>query len=304
MELHFAPFGTAADRKLAFEGLGVDADAHARKFEGALQNRVPHDDVAVESLVTAFGRGAPVVVVRGAPVVPLSVGQFAADADQEQRAVFAGRRLLALLGRQRGELLQQLLGLEERDPLGQDGRDVGIKFVNLLLDGLHRLVYRFDGRFQEAEVALFGTHRALPVPLVDVERMDVVQLLVGADGVHVGVQPVSRGDLVGPEFHALPFGQRVHHLGPAVAQVADRERHGALHAVQIVVDACARKDEQRGRDAAQAEAAGQHVGENLLEIGDGLLHRFGSELGRIVFRNEKRHNSQVWVREKRFIPQI
>ena len=148
------------------------------------------------------------------------------------------------------ELLQQLLGLQERDSLGQYGRDVRIEFVNLLLDGFHRLVDRFDGRFQEVQVALFGAHRAFPVPLVDVERVDVVQLLVGADGVHVGVQPVSRGDLVGPQFHAFPFGQRVHHLGPAVAQIADRERHGALHAVQVVVDARARKDEQRRRDAA------------------------------------------------------
>ena len=182
--------------------------------------------------------------------MPLPVGKFAADADEEQRAVFAGRRLLALLGRQRGELLQQLLGLQERDSLGQYGRDVRIEFVNLLLDGFHRLVDRFDGRFQEVQVALFGAHRAFPVPLVDVERVDVVQLLVGADGVHVGVKTVSGGDLVGSELHAFPLGQRVHHLGPAVAQIADRERHGALHAVQVVVDARARKDEQRRRDAA------------------------------------------------------
>ena len=50
--------------------------------------------------------------------------------------------------------------------------------------------------------------------------------------------------------------------------------------------------------------AGQHVRKNLLEIGDGLLHPFGSELGRIVFRNEKRHKFRVWIREKRFILQI
>ncbi len=135
-----------------------------------------------------------------------------------------------------------------------------VEFVDLLFDGFHRLVDRFDDPFQEAEVALLGAHRALPVPLIDVERVDVVQFLVGADGVHVGVQPVSRGDLVGPQFHAFPFGQRVHHLGPAFAQIADRERHGALHAVQVVVDARARKDEQRRCDAAQAQAAGQHVG--------------------------------------------
>ena len=136
--------------------------------------------------------GAPVVVVRGAAVVRLAVRQRAADADEEQRAVFPGGRLLPLFRREPGELPQQL-GLDERDALGQDRGDVREELVNLLLDGLHRVVDLFDDLLEEAEVALLGTDRALPVPLVHVERMGVVQLLVGADGVHVGVQPVSGG---------------------------------------------------------------------------------------------------------------
>ena len=289
VELHLAPLGTSADRQLPFERLAVHADTHARQLEGVFENRVPDDDVAVEPLESPFGRSAPVVVVRGASVVTLAVRQLAADADEEQRAVFPCGGLLALLGRERGKLPQQLFGLDERDPFGQNGRDVRVEFVDLLFDGFHRLVDRFDDPFQEAEVALLGAHRALPVPLIDVERVDVVQLFVGADGVHVGVESVSRGDLVGSELHAFPLGQRVHHFGTAFAQVADRERHGAFHAVEVVVDARARKHEQRGRDAAQAQAAGQHVGKNLFEVGDGLLHRFGSEFGRVLFRNEQRH---------------
>ena len=226
----------------------------------------------------------------------LAVRQRAADADEEQRAVFPGGRLLPLLRREPGELPQQLLGLDERDALGQDRGDVREELVNLLLDGLHRVVDLFDDLLEEAEVALLGTDRALPVPLVHVERMGVVQLLVGADGVHVGVQPVSGGDFVGAELHALPLGERVHHFGPPVAQVADGKRHGALHAVQVVVDARAREHEERGGDAPQPERAGELVGEDFLEVRDGLLHRLGGEFGRIVVGNEKRHVDLLSVR--------
>ena len=60
----------AAFCQLAVQGLRIHADTHTGDLEGAFQHRIPQQDIAVEG---------PVVVVRGAAVVGLSVGEFVTD---------------------------------------------------------------------------------------------------------------------------------------------------------------------------------------------------------------------------------
>ena len=79
-------------------------------------------------------------------------------------------------------------------------------------------------------------------------------------------------EVVALERQALPLGQRVHHLAPVAAHRGDVEAHGALHAVEVVVQAGFLPHEQRGRHAPQI----QRVAELLLEI---VLDKFDGELG-------------------------
>ena len=70
--------------KLPFQGFGIHPDAHRRKLESSVKNRVPDEDVAVEAW-TSFSRGDPIVVVGGTAVVRLAVAQRRADPDDEMR---------------------------------------------------------------------------------------------------------------------------------------------------------------------------------------------------------------------------
>ena len=84
----------------------------------------------------------------------------------------------------------------------------------------------------------------------------------------------------------LPFGQRVHHFGTGIAQVFDGERYGALHTVQVVVDAKALQHKQRSCYTAQAQLGGEVLLEKLLNQFNALLRLLHVEQGFIVFGND------------------
>ena len=83
--------------------------------------------------------------------------------------------------------------------------------------------------------------------------MEVIQLLVSTNGVHVGVDAVARLNVIFGQGQALPFSQRVYHLCLSVAQILYWEGHGALHAVEVVVYAETFQHKQGSCDAAQPQ---------------------------------------------------
>lgn len=281
--------GAAGDVELAQERVGADAYAHRREFERGVEDVVVEEHVAVESAVAVGIFGDPVVVVGCASVVGLAVGEGGADADDKDGSVAADGLEFALFRRQRGVGLEQLLGMDEGDVFRQARRDVREIFIDHQLGGFDGLVNFSDDVFEEADVAVGVGDGALPVPLVNVERVEVVEVFVGADGVHVGVEPEAGGDVVEAELHALPFGERVDDLGALAVEGADIERNGFLDAVEVVVDACAREDKERGRDATEAERVGEAFLKIFLDELDGDFGCFGKKLAFIAFWYGKRH---------------
>ena len=147
--------------------------------------------------------------------------------------------VLPLLGRHlRVHVLQLLCGDKAHLPLqpGQDGK--------LGIDGLHGVLGVADGadnvhhrQLQIVQVSVLRQDHLLPVPLVHVDRVQVVQLvLVPADGVHVGVDALAGVEAVALQRQPLPLGQGLHHLRPVVG-AEDIEGHRPLIAVQVVVQA-------------------------------------------------------------------
>ena len=216
-----------------------------------------------------------------------AVGQFAADADHEDRPVFAGRFRLAFPRRQRRIHFQQVFALDEPDGLRKDRRDVRIDLIHFAFHAANYTVNFSNDLFQEIEVALFGRHGAFPIPLIHVDRMQVIQLFVGADGVHVGIKTVTGSDAVSSEFHSFPLGQRMHHLGAAFTHIFDRERNRPFDAVQVVVDSRPGQHEKRRGDPAQIQFGRQRflkAGFNRL---DGLFHHLRNEFGLVLFYHVK-----------------
>ena len=53
--------------------------------------------------------------------------------------------------------------------------------------------------------SLIGSHYFLPVPLVDIDRVYVVEFFIPSDGIHIGIETASRFRTVFSECHPLPL---------------------------------------------------------------------------------------------------
>ena len=112
--------------------------------------------------------------------------------------------------------------------------------------------------------------------------MQVVQFLVSADGIHVGIDAVARLYLVLSQRQSLPLRQGVNHLGLRIAQVLDGKRHGAFHTVQIVVDTQSLQHKQGSRHTTQAQFRGDILLEKLFNQFNTLLRLFHVEQGYVI----------------------
>ena len=197
--------------------------------------------------------------------------QLAADLHNADRAVRAGNDVFALLGGLVGVEILQLLRCKEGHVTVQaddlQRGELPAQLVGRCAHSVHDIAHGFLQKFQRA--VFLGDH-ALPVPLVNVDAVQIVQLLVAADGVHIGDQTLTGAVAVLVQGIALPLGKAVNDLG-VVVQAGDIELHGALHAVQVVVQAAALRYKQGRGDAVQVQRQTQLFLKDRLDQSDCLL---------------------------------
>ena len=129
----------------------------------------------------------------------------------------------------------------------------------------------------------------LIVPLVDVERVEVVELLECADCVHICVDTIARGDTVGCEFGSFPFGQRMDDLCATSAHGVDCEADGVFSSVEVIVEACARFDEKRSGNAAQFQYGRQLALKFFFNLLDGDFGCLCQQFTLIAFGYDQCH---------------
>ena len=206
-----------------------------------------------------------------------SVAQLAADTNDEHGTVFFGDGVFAFLGSQIGVFLQQFFRVYEVDVVCQERFDLRIHFADHVFGAAHGRVDTGYNLFQESDATLFGGDGAFPVPLVYIKGMEVAQLLIGTDGIHVGIDAIARTDVVFGQCQSFPFGQRVNHFGLGIAQILDGEGNGTFHSVQVVVDTHTLQHEERGGNTAQAQFRRQVLLEKFLDLFDAHLGLFQIE---------------------------
>ena len=210
--------------------------------------------------------------------------QLAADLHDQRRAVCAQECVLAILrvGQVRVHVLQFLRGDARHfaTQLHADAGKLPAQAVGHVHDAVHDLL---RGALERVECAILARDDLFPVPLVHVDRVEVVQLLVASDGVHIGVQAAAHVEIIALQRQALPLGQRMHHLALG-AHGRHVEADGALHAVQVVVQAGLSPHEQRRGHAAQV----QRVRQLHLEV---VLDKLNGQLG---VEGVQRRRVAVW----------
>ncbi len=106
--------------------------------------------------------------------------------------------------------------------------------------------------------------------------MEVVHLLVAADGVHIGEQTLAGLEVVALQRQTLPLGQRMHHLS-LCAHIGDIKGHGALHAVEVIVQTRILIHKQGSGNAPQIQRLPQIHLEIALDELDCALHLIGRQ---------------------------
>ena len=201
----------------------------------------------------------------------LPVRELAANTNHEHGTVSLADSILTLLGRLVGIHLQQLLSMDEVYLLRQEGLDLRVGLTGQIFRSADGRIDTLHDILQERQRAVFLADHGFPVPLVHIERMQIVELLISTDGVHVGIDTITRLYLILSQRKTLPLGQRVNHLSLRISQILDGERHSTLHTVQVVVDTQSLQHEQRSRHTTQPQLCGEVLLKEFLDEFDTLL---------------------------------
>ena len=115
--------------------------------------------------------------------------------------------------------------------------------------------------------------------------MEVVYLLVAADGVHIGEQALAHVELIALQRQTLPLGQGVYHLTVS-AHIGDIKGNRALHAVQVIIQTGILTDKQGSGDPAQIQRLPQIDLKVTLDELDGALHLIDGQRRLVTGGNE------------------
>jgi len=101
--------------------------------------------------------------------------------------------------------------------------------------------------------------------------VEVVCDLVGTDGIHVCVDPHTRYNMMSPEGISFPFGQRLDNFNILSSQCFQWKAHGQFGPAQVVVQAGAAFNQQRGCNSPEFQFTGQFSLKGFLDEFYGLL---------------------------------
>lgn len=97
VEIELLSIFLAFQLQLAKQALLVNTDTHRAQLEASAQNRIPDQDITIQSLLAILGYGAPVVIVRSTSIMLLSIAQLSADTLYKYGTIFLADSILALL---------------------------------------------------------------------------------------------------------------------------------------------------------------------------------------------------------------
>ena len=115
--------------------------------------------------------------------------------------------------------------------------------------------------------------------------MEVVGLVVAADGVHIGKQALADVELIALQRQPLPLRKRMDDLRLGV-YVGDVKADRTLVAIQVIVQAGGLLHEQRRGHAAQIERVGQIRLKIALDEFDRALQLIDGQWGAVALRDK------------------
>lgn len=144
----------ASELELAEKSLRIDTDAHRRELHGTVENRIPNEQIAIETEETILILGCPVIVVRSAEIMLLAIAKLATNAHDEHGAMLLADGILALLRSHVRVHLTQLLRVDEENVLREERLDGRVRLADIELSAENGAVDLAHNLFQEGDITL------------------------------------------------------------------------------------------------------------------------------------------------------
>src|SRR5699024_7433778 len=256
---------------------GINTDAHAGDLYGLIDHWIIDQDIAVER---------PVIIIRRAAIMRDAAFQLIADLHDTGAAMCLSKFIFALFRRQMRILILKFLRSDERDLFFDDWFKILKYLAQLLLCLLQRLHDLFHRLLQMLERAVFRADDLLPVPLIDIDRVQIVDDLISADGIHISIDAFIYLEAIAFERHALPFGQRVHDLH-ITFDITDIKGDRTLYAIEVIIETAVFADKQRRGYTHQVQMIRQPAFKQILHIFDGNLRRDVIQFVFIIMREDQ-----------------
>ncbi len=107
--------------------------------------------------------------------------------------------------------------------------------------------------------------------MLHVDGMDVVQILVRPEGIHIRVDAAAGLYPQFSQLQALPLGQGVHHLGGSLVHPLHGELHRTLHTIEVVIEALPGEHHHGCRHTQQSQLGAQVQLKHIFHGLDGLF---------------------------------
>ncbi len=195
----------------------------------------------------------------------LPITQFATDTLHKDGSILFANGILTLLRSLVRVHVHQILRMHKVNLLRQERFDFWIMLTSQELGTKDSCINATDHIFQESDRTVFLLDDSLPVPLIDIEGMQVVQFLVSADGIHVCIDSIAWLDGILRQSQSFPLGERMHDLCLRLPQLLDRKGDRTFHAVQVIVDTQSLQDKERGGYTTKAKFCGKVLLKKLLD---------------------------------------
>ena len=275
MEIKLLSIFLTLNLQLTKQTLLIYTDTHGTELEAATQNRIPDQNITIQSCLPVFSNSTPIIIVRSSAIMLLAIAQLAANTLNKYSAVFLTDSILALLWSHIRIHIQQILCMNEMNLSWQEWLDFRIMLASEIFRAENSCIDAAHYVFQEDDSTVFAGYHSFPVPLVNIKRMQIVEFFIGTNCIHISIHAISRLYIIFGKGKSLPLGKRVHHLCLSFPQVLDRKTYRALHAVQIIIDSKSLQYKERSSNAAKAKLCTQILLKEFLYQFDthfGLAH--------------------------------
>ena len=135
----------------------------------------------------------------------------------------------------------------------------------------------------------------LPVPLINIARVQIIEIFVSSDRVHIRIKAFSRFKSVSFECRPLPFREGLDDLIGLSGHCFDIELDRPLNTVQVIIQTGGLIDEQRSRYALQVHLAPELLLERIADELDRILRIPYRHVRIIILRQYKTHGSSLLI---------